>query len=115
MTRAHDFPSGADAVDSRNRADLAPLPQPFEGWLVLADPDGSIDLKRLFPDVDVRVEPTSAGFAVALAQSEPSLVVLVAPPAEPGDIQRVADWLATNSGSSAVLVSPHQAVAPPST
>jgi DNA-binding response OmpR family regulator len=112
MTQAHDEPvSGADAAESRMRSALVPMPGPFDGWLVLADPDGSIDLKRLFPDVDVRVEPTSPGFAVALAQSEPSLVVLVAPPAEPGDIQRVADWLATSSGSSAVLVSPHQAVA----
>jgi DNA-binding response OmpR family regulator len=112
MTRAYDdIPSGADAADSPMRAALAPLARPFEGWLVLADPDGSIDLKRLFPEVEVRVEPTSVGFAVALAQSEPSLVVLVAPPAEPGDIQRVADWLATNPSSSAVLVSPHHAVA----
>jgi DNA-binding response OmpR family regulator len=112
MTRAHDdLHSGGDAADSRMRAGLSPLPQPFEGWLVLADPDGSIDLRRLFPDVDVRVEPTSDGFSSALAQSVPSLVVLVAPPAEPGDIQRVADWLSTKPGSSAVLMSPHQAVA----
>jgi DNA-binding response OmpR family regulator len=112
MNQAHDdLPSGVDADGSRNRAALARLPQPFDGWLVLADPDGSIDLRRLFPDVDVRVEPTSAGFSTALSMSEPSLVVLVAPPAEPGDIQRVADWLVTSSGSAAVLASPHQAVA----
>ena len=112
MTQAHDdLQSGAGAADSQMRSALAPLPRPFDGWLVLADPDGSIDLKRLFPDVEVHVEPTSVGFAVALTQSEPSLVVLVAPPAEPGDIQRVADWLVTSSGSSAVLMSPHHAVA----
>jgi DNA-binding response OmpR family regulator len=112
MTQAHDeSESGAGTADFRNRAALAPLALPFEGWLVLADPDGSIDLKRLFPEVDVRVESTSAGFSTALSMSEPSLVVLIAPPAEPGDIQRVADWLATSSGSSAVLMSQHQAVA----
>jgi DNA-binding response OmpR family regulator len=112
MTQAHDHvPSGVHADDLRGHAHSAALPRPFDGWLVLADPTGSIDLRRLFPDIEVRIEPTSAGFAEALSLSEPSLVVLVAPPAEPGDLQRVASWLATNPGSYAVLMSPHHAVA----
>jgi DNA-binding response OmpR family regulator len=112
MSEAHDdLTSGVDADDSRNRIVFGPAAQPFDGWLVLADPDGSIDLKRLFPEVDVRVEPTSAGFSAALSLSDPSLVVLVAPPADPGDLQRVAGWLAATPGSSAVLMSPHHAVA----
>jgi DNA-binding response OmpR family regulator len=86
-------------------------PPPFAGWLVLADPDGPIDLKRLFPDVDVRLELTSARLSQALSGSEPSLVVLITPPAEPGDLQRVASWLAGSPDSCAVLLSPHQAVA----
>jgi DNA-binding response OmpR family regulator len=111
MTRAQDHvPSSVDAGDSQGRLPSSP-PQPFGGWLVLADPDGSIDLQRLFPEVEVRLEPTSVGFSEALARSEPSLVVLIAPPAEPVDLQRVANWLATNPGSYAVLMSPHQAVA----
>ena len=77
----------------------------------MADPEGPIDLRRLFPDVDVRVEPTSEAMADALKLSEPSLVVLMAPPAEPGDLQRVAGWLSANPGARAVLISPHQAVA----
>jgi DNA-binding response OmpR family regulator len=77
----------------------------------MADPEGPIDLRRLFPEVDVRVEPTSEAMADALKLSEPSLVVLMAPPAEPGDLQRVAGWLSANPGARAVLISPHQAVA----
>ena len=112
MTQAHnDVPPGVDASDSGGRITFAPNAQPFDGWLVLADPEGSIDLQRLFPDVEVRVEPTSAGFSEALSLSEPGLLVLIAPPAEPGDLQLVASWLATNPGSCAVLMSPHQAVA----
>lgn len=84
---------------------------PFEGWLALTDPDGPIDLQRLFPDVDIRVEPTSAGFSEALATSEPSLLVLMAPPAGPSDLQHVASWLANNPGASAVMLSAHQYVA----
>jgi DNA-binding response OmpR family regulator len=87
------------------------MAEPFGGWLVLADPDGPIDVARLFPEVEVRVEPTSVAFADALSAVEPNLVVLIAPPAGPGDLQRVTGWLASHRGSSAVLLSPHQAVA----
>jgi DNA-binding response OmpR family regulator len=85
--------------------------EPFSGWLALADPDGPIDIQRLFPGVEVRVEPRSASFADALAASRPSMIVLVAPPAGPGDLERVAMWLGTNGDSSAVLLSPHRSVA----
>ena len=112
MTQAHDHvPSGVEADELRGHISSSAFPRPFDGWLVLADPTGSIDLQRLFPDIEVRVEPTSAGFAEALGVSEPTLVVLVAPPAEPGDLQRVASWLAINPASYAVLMSPHHAVA----
>ena len=111
MTQAHqDGASGANAGESRPGFHIAP-PRPFEGWLALADPDGPIDLQRLFPDVDMRVEPTSAGFSEALATSEPTLVVLMAPPAGPGDLQRAASWLTSNPGASAVMLSAHQHVA----
>jgi DNA-binding response OmpR family regulator len=111
MTQAHDVPNGADVGDSRDHPPFAHEPQPFGGWLALADPDGQFDLRRYFPDVEVRVEATSADFANALGQSDPSLVVLVTPPAEPGDLQRVASWLAANPVACAVLLSSHQAVA----
>jgi DNA-binding response OmpR family regulator len=85
--------------------------EPFTGWLVLADPGGPIDLRRLFPDVEVRVETTSAGFADALSHAEVSLVVLMSPPAGPADLQRVAVWLTSHGETSAVLLSSHLAVA----
>jgi DNA-binding response OmpR family regulator len=111
MTQAHqDGPSGANAGKSRPGFHVAP-PRPFEGWLALADPDGPIDLQRLFPDVEMRVEPTSAGFSEALSASEPTLVVLMAPPAGPGDLQRAATWLTSNPGAAAVMLSAHQYVA----
>ena len=81
------------------------------GWLALADPEGPIDLRRLFPDVEVRVEPNSAAFSEALTVVAPSMVVLIAPPAGPGDLERAAMWLGTHRDSCAVLLSPHQAVA----
>ena len=110
MTQAHrDVPSAE--ADVPNGILPAPLAEPTGGWLALADATGPIDLARLFPDVDVRVEPGSALFEDALARREPSLVVLIAPPAGPGDLQRVAGWLATHRRTSAVLLSPHQAVA----
>jgi DNA-binding response OmpR family regulator len=102
---------GSGAGDPRSGVPVAPVIQPFAGWLVLADPDGPIDLLRLFPDVEVQVEPTSTGFSKALSLSEPSLIVLISPPADPGDLQLVASWLAVNPDSCAVLMSPHQAVA----
>jgi DNA-binding response OmpR family regulator len=111
MTQARDDVPAGGAADLRASLAYSPPAQPFAGWLVLADPDGPIDLGRLFPEVDVRVEPTPAGFAEALSLSDPSLIVLIAPPAGLGDLQRVASWLETNSGSCAVLLSSHQAVA----
>ncbi len=111
MTQAHDdVPSGARAGEPRAGLPLASTP-PFDGWLALADPDGPIDLKRLFPEVEIRVEPTSAGFSDALSASQPSLLVLMAPPAGPGDLQRAASWLTTNPGACAVMLSAHQYVA----
>jgi DNA-binding response OmpR family regulator len=111
MTQAHDdVSSGARAGEPPAGFPIA-SPAPFEGWLALADPDGPIDLKRLFPEVEIRVEPTSAGFSDALSASEPSLLVLMAPPAGPGDLQRAASWLANNPGASAVMLSAHQYVA----
>jgi len=112
MAQAHHH-SFARAGATNSSAGGAPssLARSFTGWLVLADPDGAIDLRRLFPEVEVRLEPTAAGFSEALSITNPSLIVLIAPPAEPGDLQRVAGWLATNPSSRAVLLSPHQAVA----
>ena len=112
MTQAREHvPPGVGVSDPGGRAAITQHSQPFEGWLVLADPNGSIDLGRLFPDVEVRVEATSPRFAEALSLSEPGLIILVAPPAEPGDLQLVASWLAINPGTRAVLMSSHQAVA----
>ncbi len=81
------------------------------GWLALADPGGPIDLARFFPGVQIRVESASSAFSEALSSAEPSLVVLITPPAGPGDLQRVAGWRALHHRSRAVLLSPHQAVA----
>jgi DNA-binding response OmpR family regulator len=112
MTQAHDdVPTGAETNDPQVGAPIAALRGPFRGWLVLANPDGPIDLERIFPEVEVRVERTSAGMADALALAAPTLIVLMAPPAGPVDLQRVASWLDANPASCAVLMSPHQAVA----
>ena len=112
MTQAHDdVPYVGNAGESRPVLPVAGPQRPLEGWLALADPDGPIDLLRLFPDVDISVEPTSAGFSEALSVSEPSLLVLIAPPAGPGDLQRAAGWLTNNPGASAVMLSAHQHVA----
>ena len=92
----------------RRHADADAIPS---RWLALADPNGPIDLARFFPDVEIRVDPTSSTFSDALSAVEPSLVVLIAPPAGPGDLQRVAGWRAVHERSRAVLLSPHQAVA----
>jgi len=85
--------------------------EPFSGWLALADPSGPVDLQRLFPELEVWVEPSSAAFSDALAAAQPIMVVLIAPPAGPGDLERVAMWLGTHRDTCAVLLSPHQAVA----
>jgi two-component system OmpR family response regulator len=87
-------------------ADTAPA-----GWLALADPTGPIDLTRFFPDVEIRVESASSTFSDALSVGEPSLVVLIEPPAGPGDLQRVAAWRAVHHRSRVVLLSPHHSVA----
>ena len=112
MTQAQsNVPSGTRTAIQSGGLSLPSPVEPFAGWLALADPDGPIDLARLFPALEVRVEPSSGSFADALAALEPGLVVLIAPPAGPGDLQRVAGWLASHHHSSAVLLSPHQAVA----
>ena len=85
--------------------------EPFAGWLVLADPSGPIDLQRLFPGLEVWVEPNSVAFSHALTFAQPIMVVLISPPAGPGDLERVAMWLGTHRDTSAVLLSQHQAVA----
>ena len=106
----NDFPATlAGPTGSGSGPAVAGMPP--AGWLALADPDSPIDLARLFPDVAIRVEPASVPFSDALSAVEPSLVVLIAPPAGPGDLQRVAGWRATHQNSRAVLLSPHQAVA----
>ena len=112
MAQAHDdVPRGANAGESRAAFAVAPNPPRFEGWLALADPHGPIDLQRLFPDVEIRVELTSAGFSEALSVSEAGLLVLMAPPAGPGDLQLAANWLANSPGASGVLLSLHHHVA----
>ncbi len=112
MTQAHDHArSGAGAGPRYDGIAGSAPPARFTGWLALADPDGPIDLTRLFPDVDVRVETTSAEFSEALSVVEPRLVVLISPPAGPGDLQRVASWLGGHADSSAVLLSSHLSVA----
>lgn len=112
MNQVHDeVPFGANdhAHGSGGQADANS--EPFCGWLALADSDGPIDLRRLFPGLEVRVEPNSTSFSDALTFAEPTLVVLIAPPAGPGDLERVAMWLGTHRDTCAVLLSPHQAVA----
>jgi DNA-binding response OmpR family regulator len=112
MTQAHDDDRFGDVARLQPGGIAFPAPaERHTGWLALADPEGPIDLQRLFPEVEVRVEVSSAGFSEALSKVEPSLVVLIAPPAEPGDLQRVASWLKEYRGSYAVLLSSHQAVA----
>jgi DNA-binding response OmpR family regulator len=112
MAQAHDdVSSGADTGGPQAAVARSQLGPPFAGWLVLADPDEYVDLKRLFPEVDVRVKSESAGFFGLLAVSEPDLVVLFSPPAEPSDLHRVSAWRAANPGPRAVLMSGHQAVA----
>jgi DNA-binding response OmpR family regulator len=85
--------------------------EPFAGWLALADPGGPIDLQRFFPGLEVWVEPNSVAFSHALSSAQPIMVVLISPPAGPGDLERVAMWLGAHRDTSAVLLSPHQAVA----
>ncbi len=112
MLQARDGnPAGARAGNSPGGA-LGSRPiQPFSGWLVLADVDEPIDLQRLFPEVEVRVEIDPAGFFGALAAARPGLLVLISPPAEPGDLHRLASWRTVNPGPRAVLMSSHEAVA----
>jgi DNA-binding response OmpR family regulator len=112
MTQAQrDLTAGAE--DNLRRAGIPapPVARPFSGWLALGEPNGPIDLTRLFPEVEIRLESDSTEFARALAEVEPSLVVLIAPPAGVGDLQRVAAWLVPHRRSPAVLLSAHKAVA----
>jgi two-component system OmpR family response regulator len=112
MTQAHgDVRTGAGLEPQPGKIAFPALTQTASGWLALADPNGPIDLPRLFPEVEVRVEASSAAFSDALSVVEPALVVLIAPPAGPGDLQRVASWLPAHRDSCAVLLSPHLAVA----
>jgi DNA-binding response OmpR family regulator len=111
MTQGHDHvPRAAGANPQPGSFAFSPPTEGFAGWLALADPDGPVDLPRLFPDVDVRVETGSAAFSEALSGVEPRLVVLIAPPAGPGDLQCVASWLGGHDESRAVLLSPHLSV-----
>lgn len=112
MTQAHgDVRTGAGLEPQPGEIAFPALAETASGWLALADPNGPIDLPRLFPEVEVRVEGSSSAFSDALSVVEPALVVLIAPPAGPGDLQRVASWLPTHRDSCAVLLSPHLAVA----
>jgi DNA-binding response OmpR family regulator len=111
MTQAQsDVPAGA-AAGPLSAGFPAFSAESFAGWLALADPDGPIDLARLFPDVEVRVETSPSSFSEALSRLEPGLVVLIAPPAGPADAARVAAWRADHPSSCAVLLSTHLAVA----
>jgi DNA-binding response OmpR family regulator len=111
MNRTQDeFTSGAGS-GAPGAVETAGLVGAPAGWLALADEEGPIDLARLFPGIDVRVEASSAAFSDALAVTLPSLVVLMAPPAGPADLQRVAGWLDNHPHATAVVLSPHQAVA----
>ncbi len=111
MTQAYDdVRSGADPIPQPSRSASSGVADQFTGWLALADAESPIDLPRLFPEVEVRVEATSAAFSDALSAFEPSLVVLIEPPAGPTDLQRVATWRREHPGSCAVLLSAHQAV-----
>jgi DNA-binding response OmpR family regulator len=110
MTQAYDdVRSGAD-LPQPGRAGPSGGADPSPDWLALADAESSIDLPRLFPDVEVHVETTSAALADALSAVEPTLVVLIEPPAGPEDLQRVASWRREHPRSRAVLLCAHQAV-----
>ncbi len=112
MTQAHDdVPAGPVTGLAAAVLDIGRPAAVSAGWLVLADPDGAIDLRRLFPDLDVRTEATSTAFSEALETLDPGLIVLMAPPAGPADLQRAALWLTSHADSRAVLLSPHQTVA----
>jgi two-component system OmpR family response regulator len=109
MTQVHDdgpVAAGRVAAAGYSAAETTPA-----GWLALADPNGPVDLTRFFPDVEIRVESVSGAFSDALSAGEPSLVVLIEPPAGPGDLQRVAGWRAVHHRSRVVLLSPHHSVA----
>lgn len=111
MTQAYDdVRSGADPVPRPSPSAASGVADQFTGWLALADAESPIDLPRLFPEVEVRVEATSASFSDALSAFEPSLVVLIEPPAGPSDLQLVASWRGEHPGSCAVLLSARQAV-----
>ena len=103
-----DVPGAGPAPSAGGLSSAAPATA--AEWLALADPDGPIDLARLFPDIEVVVSPTSGGFTDVLAATEPRLVVLIAPPADVADISRLAAWRAERPDSCVVLLSPHQAV-----
>lgn len=104
-------PSGAVDLVHGAAGEADGSAEPFAGWLALADPGGPIDLERFFPGLEVWVEPNSVAFSHALSSAQPIMVVLIAPPAGPGDLERVAMWLGAHRDTSAVLLSPHQAVA----
>jgi DNA-binding response OmpR family regulator len=112
MTQIHRRVPSSPNSPGHGMGDLfAGSAEPFAGWLALADPSGPVDLQRLFPELEVWVEPNSAAFSDALAAAQPTMVVLIAPPAGPGDLERAAMWLGTHRDTCAVLLSPHQAVA----
>jgi DNA-binding response OmpR family regulator len=111
MTQAREDVPGSAVGDAPATRGFADGPgRAFASWLVLTDPSGPIDLRRLFPDVEVRVESTSVAFAEALPMTGAHLLVLMSPPASPEDLQRVAVWLGGHRDTSAVLLSPHHSV-----
>jgi DNA-binding response OmpR family regulator len=103
-------PSGTPYHSSSGGSAYA-RPDGSAGWLVLAEPYGPIDLARLFPGEVVRVETDSAALFEALGAVEPAVVVLVVPPAGPGDVERLATWRASHLQTCLVLLSAHRAVA----
>lgn len=81
-----------------------PIESQSPRWLALADMEGSADLRRLVPGIEVGIEESSSAFFKALAAEAPELLILVSPPAGPADLWRATGWLARHRGSCAVLM-----------
>jgi DNA-binding response OmpR family regulator len=111
MAQAPRFVPSSDPDRSSSGQSLYARLTGSAGWLVLEEPHGPIDLARLFPSEDVRVEADPAAFFEALSAGAPSVVVLLVPPAGPGDVERVAGWRTAHRNTCLILLSAHRAVA----
>ena len=76
--------------------------------LALADRSWPLDLRRVFPGEDLHIAASSRAFAKALSALVPDTIILVAPPASPADLRRVAKWIASHVDASAILLTPLQ-------